>query len=159
MDNVEQLQEANAKLKERLNNAANFFREQKAQIEDLTKENLALKESLGKANDLVNVTEGKLNESIKEIAVLKEQLESTNTALDAAIKKGADLQSNIDANTEELNSLYEQLKTTNEIASKVGDLQECCHTLTAEKEELLNKITEVERKHNDMIEKIKAILI
>ena len=44
MDNIEQLKQDNAKLTERLNNAAKFFREQKAQIEALTKENEDLKE-------------------------------------------------------------------------------------------------------------------
>lgn len=43
MDNVEQLKQDNAKLQERLNNAAKFFRDQKAQIEALTKENEELK--------------------------------------------------------------------------------------------------------------------
>ena len=38
MDNIEQLKQDNAKLTERLNNAAKFFREQKAQIESLTNE-------------------------------------------------------------------------------------------------------------------------
>ena len=43
MENIEQLKLENAKLTERLNNAAKFFREQKAQIEALTKENEELK--------------------------------------------------------------------------------------------------------------------
>lgn len=46
MDNVEQLKQDNEKLQERLNNAAKFFREQKAQIETLTKENTQLKEQI-----------------------------------------------------------------------------------------------------------------
>lgn len=43
MEDIEQLKLENNKLKERLNNAAKFFREQKAQIESLTKENEELK--------------------------------------------------------------------------------------------------------------------
>lgn len=43
MEQIEQLQQENAKLQERLNNAAKFFKEQKAQIESLTKENEELK--------------------------------------------------------------------------------------------------------------------
>ena len=46
MDNIEQLKLDNEKLKERLNNAAKFFKEQKAQIEALTKENEDLKEQI-----------------------------------------------------------------------------------------------------------------
>lgn len=42
MEQIEQLQQENAKLQERLNNAAKFFKEQKAQIESLTKENEVL---------------------------------------------------------------------------------------------------------------------
>ena len=43
METIEQLQQDYAKLQGRLNNAAKFFREQKAQIEALTKENEELK--------------------------------------------------------------------------------------------------------------------
>ena len=39
MENIEQLKADNAKLTERLNNAAKFFKEQKATIEKLTEEN------------------------------------------------------------------------------------------------------------------------
>ena len=46
MDNIEQLKQDNEKLQERLNNAAKFFRKQKAQIETLTKENTQLKEQI-----------------------------------------------------------------------------------------------------------------
>ena len=38
MENIEQLKADNAKLTERLNNAAKFFREQKATIEKLSEE-------------------------------------------------------------------------------------------------------------------------
>lgn len=51
MENIEQLKQDNAKLTERLNNAAKFFREQKAQIETLTKENESLKSKF-KENDI-----------------------------------------------------------------------------------------------------------
>ena len=44
MENIEQLKQDNAKLTERLNNAAKFFKDQKAQIDNLTKENKQLKE-------------------------------------------------------------------------------------------------------------------
>ena len=39
METIEQIKQEKDKLQERLNNAANFFREQKAKIEALTKEN------------------------------------------------------------------------------------------------------------------------
>ena len=43
MEDIEQLKQDNAKLTERLNNAAKFFKDQKAQIDNLTKENKQLK--------------------------------------------------------------------------------------------------------------------
>ena len=44
MEDIEQLKQDNAKLTERLNNAAKFFKDQKAQIDNLTKENKQLKD-------------------------------------------------------------------------------------------------------------------
>ena len=46
MENIEQLKQDNAKLTERLNNAAKFFKDQKAQIDNLTKENKQLKDQI-----------------------------------------------------------------------------------------------------------------
>ena len=64
MDNIEQLKQDNAKLTERLNNAAKFFREQKAQIESLTDE---VKEKTSLAMDYRNQIETlrKENEELK----------------------------------------------------------------------------------------------
>lgn len=72
MEQIEQLQQENAKLQERLNNAAKFFKEQKAQIESLTKENEELKAnskddyvSPAKWNNLV-IEKESLNDQLDE---------------------------------------------------------------------------------------------
>ncbi len=73
MENIEQLQQDNAKLQERLNNAAKFFREQKAQIETLTQE----KDNFNKQ---LNEYELKLQAIEKENQELKENYKSNDIA-------------------------------------------------------------------------------
>lgn len=84
MEQIEQLQQENAKLQERLNNAAKFFKEQKAQIETLTKENeelqntynevLAENEELKRNSKDGYVSPEKWNSLVDEKNILIDQL-------------------------------------------------------------------------------------
>lgn len=74
MDNIEQLKQDNAKLTERLNNAAKFFREQKAQIEQLTKENEQLKNDNNVKDDSIRLN-NELLETVENLKKEKEELE------------------------------------------------------------------------------------
>lgn len=90
MEQIEQLQQENAKLQERLNNAAKFFKEQKAQIETLTKENEELKRNSKDGY----VSPEKWNSLVDEKNILIDQLKDaynqTNIYKDAL--KSADIQ-------------------------------------------------------------------
>lgn len=71
MENIEQLKQDNLKLTERLNNAAKFFREQKAQIETLTKENEELKSNIQSKDKAYEVLQNTYNEVFAENEELK----------------------------------------------------------------------------------------
>ena len=75
MDNIEQLKQDNAKLTERLNNAAKFFREQKAQIEALTKENEELKNQINRTPKEEVIDTEKWNKLVTEKENLQKQIE------------------------------------------------------------------------------------
>ena len=99
METIEELRQNNAKLTERLNNAAKFFREQKAQIEALTKENEELKRT---PKEEIIDTE-KWNALVMEKESLKEQLATSNAAC-------ADMEKSIHNDLEEI----EKLKNEND---------------------------------------------
>ena len=71
MEQIEQLQQDNAKLQERLNNAAKFFKEQKAQIETLTKENEELQSNIQSKDKDYEVLQNTYNEVLAENEELK----------------------------------------------------------------------------------------
>ena len=71
MEQIEQLQQENAKLQERLNNAAKFFKEQKAQIESLTKENEELQSNIQSKDNAYEVLQNTYNEVLAENEELK----------------------------------------------------------------------------------------
>lgn len=91
MEQIEQLQQDNAKLQERLNNAAKFFKEQKAQIESLTKENEVLQNTYNevlaeneelKANPKDDyVSPEKWNNLVDEKNILIDQLKDANNEI------------------------------------------------------------------------------
>lgn len=109
METIEQLQEQNSKLQERLNNAAKFFREQKAQIEALTKENEELK---GKPKDDY-VSPEKWNALVTEKESLNKQLNEYELKFQASEKS-----------YEELKELHDgDLKRYNELEGNYEGLQ------------------------------------
>ena len=82
MDNIEQLKQDNAKLTERLNNAAKFFREQKAQIESLTKEKEELEKKFKEQQDFeANKMKAK-NIWVKKLKGYENEFKSLNAVND-----------------------------------------------------------------------------
>lgn len=138
MENIEQLKLENDKLKERLNNAAKFFREQKAQIEALTKENEELKRIPQESNS-------------KEIENLKEQLAASNEAC-------ADMEKTIHKNLEDIEKLQIELKksqeyanaTYEEIKNKYDDLHNVYDKLNKESENAISEKNKLEKEHTKL---------
>ena len=128
MDNVEQLKQDNAKLQERLNNAAKFFREQKAQIEALTSE---VKEKTSLAMDYRNQIETLTNENKQ----LKDQVESCEFASES-----------------DANNLEDLQKQLNEYELK---LQASEKTINEQRDAYENKITLLEEDNLKLVEDAK----
>lgn len=137
METIEELRQSNAKLTERLNNAAKFFREQKAQIEALTKENEELKQaSKDESSDLLEI---------------KEQLAASNAAcadMEKAIRKDLEDIEKLKKENNELKSDYTLLN--NEYLNNENKLEE---TLAANKE-----LVELNKKLNLKIDECSAEL-
>lgn len=116
MENIEQLKADNAKLTERLNNAAKFFREQKAQIEALTKENEELKRkpqddyvSPEKWNALVTEKED-LNKQLNEYELKLQALEKSYKELKELHDGDLNRYNELEDNYEGLQNKYKDLK-------------------------------------------------
>ena len=100
MEDIEQLKQDNAKLTERLNNAAKFFKDQKAQIDNLTKENKQLKDQI----------EGFENE-FKSNEAYSDDLNKQIDRLEAKLKEQQDSYENkMELLVEELNAKYSNLQ-------------------------------------------------
>ena len=132
MEDIQKLQQDNAKLQERLNNAAKFFREQKAQIEALTKENEELKRTpkdevinTEKWNTLVTEKEN-LNKQLNEYESKLQKLESDIDSKDKAYKVLQDTYNEVFAEKEKITKQYkEQEKFETEVINvKVPELEE-----------------------------------
>ena len=114
MDNIEQLKQDNAKLTERLNNAAKFFREQKAQIESLTKENEQLKNDNNVKDDSIRLN----NELLETVENLKKEKEE----LEKKFKEQQDFETNnINKVVPELEEELSKYKNTTELLNKSID--------------------------------------
>ena len=121
MESIEQIRLENDKLKERLNNAAKFFREQKAQIEALTKENeelkskalnsesqadweakyIELKETIERTPKEEVISTEKWNKLVTEKEELQAQLNTSNAAC-------ADMEKTIHKNLEDIEKLNKE---------------------------------------------------
>ena len=82
MENIEQLKQDNAKLTERLNNAAKFFKDQKAQIDNLTKENKQLKDQIEGFENEFKSNEAYSDDLNKQIDILEAKLKEQNVKLE-----------------------------------------------------------------------------
>lgn len=135
METIEQLKQDNAKLTERLNNAAKFFREQKAQIESLTKENEELKT---KSENFENAAANKQK--------VIEKLESDIDSKDKAHKALQDTYNEVWAEKEKLKSEVINVNNTNN--TKVPELETKLNNANAAYEELRKKYTELKELHD-----------
>ena len=132
MGDIEQLKQDNAKLQERLNNAAKFFREQKAQIENLTKENDELKHDAESFNSL------------------QESYENTIKSKDQDFKTLQDTYDKVFAENKKLTEeIKEQTKFESDVINtKVPELEEKLKNSEAAYEELRKKYVEIKELHD-----------
>jgi len=146
MENIEQITQERDKLQERLNNAAKFFREQKAQIEALTKENEKLKRTpkdevidVEKWNTLVTEKENFENVAANKQKVI-EKLENDIDSKDKAYKVLQDTYNEVYAENEKLKS--------EAINTKVPELETKLNNANAAYEELRKKYAELKELHD-----------
>ena len=153
---LEQLQQENAKLTERLNNAAKFFREQKTQIESLTKENEDLKNQINRTqqeeiistedwNKLVNEKEN-LNKQCNEYELKLQKLESDIDSKDKAYKVLQDTYNEVFTENKQLKDQINSCEFNAE-----------CDANNAEK--LQKQITEMTATINTQNEEIKKLTV
>ena len=126
MENIEQLKQDNAKLTERLNNAAKFFKDQKAQIDNLTKENKQLKDQIEGFENEFKSNEAYSDDLNKQIDILEAKLKEQNV-------KYSDLQNELE------NSLAAEaiLRTDNDMLRKSDK-----ENKEAYETEIVNKLNE-----------------
>lgn len=181
MENIEQLKQDNAKLTERLNNAAKFFREQKAQIESLTKENEELKRT---PKEEVIDTE-KWNKLVTEKENLQKQIEGyekelkSNEAYSDDLNKQCDkyelklqkLESDIDSKDKaykvlqdtynevfaDYNKLKEQITQIDEYKKSIDHLQNTLKSYEHKIDELENNNPEVQKLEEQLVKAEKTI--
>lgn len=174
MEDIEQLKLENDKLKERLNNAAKFFREQKAQIETLNKENeelkskalnsesqadweakyIELKETIERTPKEEVISTEKWNALVTEKESLKEQLATSNAActdMEKAIHKNLEDIEKLNKENDKLKSDYTVLN--DEYLNNENILSE---TLAANKE-LVESNKHFSEQNNDLNLKIDAL--
>lgn len=166
MENIEQLKQNNEKLTERLNNAAKFFREQKAQIEALTDE---VKEKTSLAMDYRNQIEtltrekNELEKKSKEqhefeannINAVVPQLEEKVTRLEEVIKS-KDQAYNVLQNT--YNELFrENTRNKEEIQKRIDQIRATEKTYDEEQKKIIDARDEWMSKYRDLEQKYKDI--
>ncbi len=118
MEDINLLKQDNEKLTERLNNAAKFFREQKAQIEALTKENDELKHDAESFNSLQESYENTIKSKDLAFKALQDTYNEV-FAENVNIKKEiVNLKETININTTETK------KITNDYENKITQLEE-----------------------------------
>lgn len=181
MENIEQLKQDNAKLTERLNNAAKFFREQKAQIEALTKENEELKRTpkeevidTEKWNKLVTEKENlqkqiegyenerksneaysdDLNKQCNEYELKLQKLESDIDSKDKAYKVLQDTYNEVFA---DYNKLKEQITQIDEYKKSIDHLQNTLKSYEHKIDELENNNPEVQKLEEQLVKAEKTI--
>lgn len=169
METIEQLQEQNSKLQERLNNAAKFFREQKATIEKLTEEAKdkdveianqkdALESCYKQLHDLEMMTDSlnKENEELKrkpqDDYVSPEKWNALVTEKEVLNEQLNEYELKLQASEksyEELKELHDgDLKRYNELEDNYEELQNKYNDLDKEFESFKNNVDEQE---NDLI--------
>ncbi len=174
MENIEQLKQDNAKLTERLNNAAKFFREQKAQIESLTKENEELKNDNNVKDDSIRLN----NELLETVENLQKQIEGyenerkSNEAYSDDLNKQCDeyelklqkLESDIDSKDkaykvlqDTYNEVFADYNKLKEEISQIDKLQNTIKTYEHKIDELENNNPEVQKLEEQLVKAEKTI--
>jgi len=178
MENIEQLKQDNAKLTERLNNAAKFFREQKAQIELLTKENEELKAQINRTPQEEVIDTEKWNKLVTEKENLQKQIEGyenerkSNEAYSDDLNKQCDKYElkvqELEKNIESKDKAYKVLQDTyNEVfadynklkeeISQIDKLQNTIKTYERKIDELENNNPEVQKLEEQLVKAEKTI--
>lgn len=164
MESIEQLRQDNVKLTERLNNAAKFFREQKAQIEALTKENENLKitnenltatiQSKEKAHELLQNTYNEVfAEKEKITKQYKEQEKFETEVINVKVPELEERLKNTEKAYKELQSKY---KENDEYRKSIDILQNTIKTYERKIDELENNNPEVQNLEEQLVNAEKA---
>jgi len=159
MEDIEKLKQDNAKLQERLNNAAKFFREQKAQIESLTKENEILVEKTKTYEHKIDNLENN-NDDVQKLEIKIDELEKTITSKDQAYKVLQDTYNEVFAEKEKITKQYKEQEKfeTDVINVKVPELEEKLHALQQTHDDLGVDYDKLNAKYNELLkEKDKQI--
>ena len=130
MENIEQLKADNAKLTERLNNAAKFFREQKDQIEKLNN-------TINSKDQAYKVLQDTYNEVFAENEQLKNELESISNSQSTMKVVNDETQANYEV---KYNELYEQLKDKDVEINNYKDALDSCTTQLHDYEQMTNNL-------------------
>lgn len=166
MENIEQLKQDNAKLTERLNNAAKFFKDQKAQIDNLTKENKQLKDQIEgfenefKSNEAysddlnkqIDILEAKLKEQNVKYSDLQNKLENS-LATEAILRTDNDTLRKSD---KENKKAYEQQKKENKETEE--QFNKILNSYEKEIEDLKNKNENIESQFNEQVKTLQDAL-
>lgn len=174
MDNIEQLKQDNAKLTERLNNAAKFFREQKAQIESLTKEKEELENKFKEQQDFeannINKIVPELEEKLKgyenEFKSLNAVNDDLNKQLDNYELKIQNLENTIDLKDkahkvlqDTYNELFvENTKLKEDLENRIKQIRATEKTYDEEQKKIIAARDEFITKYNqskEIIEQLK----
>lgn len=163
--NIEQLQQENKKLNERLNNAAKFFKEQKAQIESLEKENSDLKnlnDQVKNENDELQKNCTDLKQSLENTEnELREKLKNTDEAYEQLRQKFESNKNKITTLSEELESLkekYNELEASkNTDEDSVKELKENFDTLTKKYDDCHQQLEQSLEYNEDLEKRIESV--
>lgn len=152
MEDIEKLKQDNAKLQERLNNAAKFFREQKAQIESLTKENEILVEKTKTYEHKIDNLENN-NDDVQKLEIKIDELEKTITSKDQAYKVLQDTYNEVFAEKEKITKQYKEQEKfeTDVINVKVPELEEKLHALQQTHDDLGVDYDKLNAKYNELL--------
>lgn len=156
MENIEQLMQDNAKLTERLNNAAKFFKEQRAHIEALTKEKEDLekrfKEQESFETNTINKVVPELEEKLKILEKENKQLQDQINSLQFNEESDADVISNY---AKEISELKEQLEQrVNQVRATEKQADEELKKVITARDEWIMKHRDLENKYKESVEEL-----
>ena len=166
MEDMEQLKQDNAKLTERLNNAAKFFKDQKAQIDNLTKENKQLKDQIeGFENEFKSneAYSDDLNKQIDRLeAKLKEQQDSYENKMELLVEELNAKYSNLQNEYAILDNKYQDTKIELENSlmteAKLKADNEALSSYEKEIEDLKSKNENIESQFNEKVNTLQDAL-